>query len=89
MSNPFDDIAARLARIEALLEEAKNTPAPTPPPAPTEDDLLTKRQAAALLRCSTSTIGNFARAGKLQRFYLGRVVRFKRGEVLNLIGRKS
>jgi excisionase family DNA binding protein len=58
--------------------------APTASPAPAADDLLTKAEAAALLSCSRSTIDNAARAGKLRRHYVGKAVRFTRGEVLAL-----
>lgn len=58
--------------------------APTAPAAPATDDLLTKAEAAALLSCSRSTIDNAARAGRLRRHYIGKSVRFTRGEVLAL-----
>ena len=45
---------------------------------------VTKREAARLLSCSQSSISNFARAGKLRRFYVGKSVRFERREVLGL-----
>ena len=45
---------------------------------------LTKKQAAKKLNCSTSTIDNYARAGKVMRYYLGKTVRFKLDEVLAL-----
>lgn len=52
---------------------------------------VSKRQAAALLDCSTSTIGNYARAGKLKRHYIGgqKAVRFDRNEVLALAERTT
>jgi excisionase family DNA binding protein len=50
-----------------------------------DEDLLTKKEAAIFLKCSTSTIDNYARSGILTRFYLGRSVRFKRKELLQLI----
>ncbi len=51
---------------------------------------VSKRQAAALLDCSTSTIGNYARAGKLKRHYIGgKSVRFDRNEVLALAERTT
>jgi excisionase family DNA binding protein len=45
---------------------------------------LKHHEAAALLSCSRSTIDNAARAGKLRRHYIGKAVRFTRGEVLAL-----
>lgn len=66
----------------ALKHHAPATP--TAPTAPAADDLLTKAEAAAILSCSRSTIDNAARAGKLRRHYIGKSVRFTRGEVLAL-----
>ncbi len=45
---------------------------------------VSKKEAARLLSCSQSSIANFARAGKLKRFYVGKSVRFDRREVLGL-----
>lgn len=51
----------------------------------TESNMLKKRDAARLLSCSTSTIDNLARAGKLTRHYVGkRGVRFDREQVLSM-----
>ena len=55
-----------------------------PIPGPGEPEFLTKRQAAQKLGCSTSTIDNAARAGKLTRHYIGKTVRFRLEEVLAL-----
>lgn len=50
-----------------------------------ESNLLKKRDAARLLSCSTSTIDNLARAGKLTRHYVGKkAVRFDREQVLSM-----
>ena len=50
-----------------------------------ESNMLKKREAARLLSCSTSTIDNLARAGKLVRHYVGkRSVRFDREQVLSM-----
>ncbi len=55
-----------------------------PCPGPGQPEFLTKRQAAQKLGCSTSTIDNAARAGKLTRHYIGKTVRFRQEEVLAL-----
>ena len=55
-----------------------------PPKKEEPKGLMTKKQAAKLLACSTSTIDNFARAGKLTRYYLGNTVRFKEDELMVL-----
>jgi len=45
-------------------------------------ELLTRAQAAEFLNVSRGTIDNLARAGLLQKHYLGSVPRFKREELL-------
>lgn len=66
--------------LKRFAPPTQNTPIP-----PADDDFLTKGEAAALLSCSRSTIDNAARAGKLRRHYIGKAVRFKRGEVAALV----
>lgn len=87
MDNPFKAIDLRLSNIENLLLDLKHSTSKQKPLPPKENDIpfLTKKQAAKKLSCSTSTIDNYARAGKLTRHYLGRVVRFKEEEVLDLV----
>jgi len=58
-------------------EDVENFGKPLPPH-------VTKKEAARLLSCSQGTISNFARDGKLKRFYIGKGVRFDRSEVLGL-----
>jgi excisionase family DNA binding protein len=48
------------------------------------DEFVTKKEAAELLKCSTSTIDNYRRAGKLTRYHLGKSVKFKKEDVLAL-----
>ncbi|HMQ47941.1 MAG TPA: helix-turn-helix domain-containing protein [Saprospiraceae bacterium] len=85
MENPFLELGEKLNQIESILhtireeqvlskQERKKEPNP--------ENLLTKREAAQLLNVCTSTIDNYARAGELTRHYVGRVVRFKKAEVL-------
>lgn len=45
---------------------------------------VSKRAAAKILDCCTSSVDNAARAGKLRRHYFGKSVRFLRSEVLAL-----
>jgi excisionase family DNA binding protein len=45
-------------------------------------ELLSRAQAAEFLNVSRGTIDNLARAGLLQKHYLGSVPRFKREELL-------
>lgn len=49
------------------------------------DRYLSKKEAAKLWGCCTSTIDNYARRGVLTRHYVGSAVRFKRSEVLEVI----
>lgn len=53
-------------------------------PGPAMPPYVSKREAARLLMCSTSSIDNYARAGKLQRCYVGKSVKFNRQAVLDL-----
>lgn len=86
-----EELAALLsqteARILAAIAEAQAN-APAPEPGPAGDGLLTKKQAAGLLAVSCSTVDNYARAGRLTRHYIGKSVRFARGEVLGLASGK-
>lgn len=54
------------------------------PPGQAGEAFISKKQAARLLSCSTSTIDNYARANHLTRHYIGKAVRFDRQEVLGL-----
>ena len=80
--NLLFDVAKAAAK--AALKEAQPVREESNSPDPGEPTFLTKRQAAQKLGCSTSTIDNAARAGKLTRHYLGKTVRFKLEEVLAL-----
>ncbi len=85
VSIPVDDLHNLIA--EAVATGLKfHKPQPTQQTDNTVGDaeFLTKKQAAKLLACSTSTIDNYARAQKLSRNYIGKTVRFKRAEVLEL-----
>lgn len=93
MENPFLSLDRRLENIEVLLLELKRNATPPKPRQP--DDVpgeagqtyVGKRQAARLLDCSTGTIDNHARAGRLTRHYVGKSVKFDRQQVLGLAKR--
>ena len=53
------------------------------------DELLTKQEAAKLLKVSVSTIENYGRSGMLEKHYIGRSVRFKRRDVLLIASPKK
>jgi len=65
MQNPFEILERRLQVIEELLVQIVNRPQVVPPAPASDDDMMSKMDAAALLGCCISTIDNAARAGKL------------------------
>lgn len=74
------------------------TPAgPTEPSNPEpEPDLMTKRDVAKFMNVSLRTVDNWVRRRLLPHYRIGRVVRFKRGDILErlnsshrLIGRRA
>lgn len=85
--NVFQIIDARLSLIEQLLIDIKhkrNEQNRFADNEPTEAR-ITKKQAAALINCSVSTIDNARRAGKIRAYRIGaKAVRFEKSEVLNL-----
>lgn len=66
---------------------------PISPPINPETDqpeYISKRKAAKLADVCTSTVDNWARAGKIKRHYFGSAVRFNRVEFLGYLeGKKS
>lgn len=82
----FENLLFDVAKAAAKAALRETQPAREEPfsPGPGNPEFLTKRQAAQKLGCSTSTIDNAARAGKLTRHYLGKTVRFRLEEVLAL-----
>lgn len=62
---------------------------PDDEPGEASQTYVSKRQAARLLDCCTSTIDNHARAGHLTRHYVGKSVRFDRQQVLALAKRNQ
>lgn len=96
----MQDLIVTMTRseLERLLEDRVKfclltyipvNPTPTAAPEPTTGQLLTKKEAAKLLACSTSSIDNAARAGRLPRHYIGKSVRFQKEDVLNLPMQKT
>ena len=75
------------ARLKVFLERfAAQTKQRQPDDVPGQAgaNYVSKREAARLISVCPSTIDNNARAGKLKRHYVGKSVRFDRGEVLAL-----
>jgi hypothetical protein len=72
--------------LRALIDEAVTTAvsAAIGEAVTDNDDLpeyLTRKQVADFLACSIATVDNYARAGVLQKRYIGNTPRFKREEV--------
>ena len=93
MDNPFENIVDRLEELEARLStrltaiegHLRAHGAPTDP-----NEMIDKREAAKLLSVTTTTVDNYARAGKLQKHELGpRAVRFRKIEVLDLVKKRE
>lgn len=94
VSNPFEDVInllkkieqkvdATLERMEALEQEQQHNTAPD------AGQLLTKKEAAKLLACSPQTIDRYRSEGKLNAQYIGKAVRFRRVDVLNITTERS
>ena len=64
MSNPFDEIAARLSNIESLLLEIKHGPLEANP-LPDPDEFLTVKEAAIFLKLAVPTVYTLISKGQL------------------------
>ena len=53
-----------------------------------EEKFLKKKIVAQMLSCSTRTVDRFANSGKLPRYRIGNMCRFKESDVLAMIERK-
>lgn len=86
MTNPFEELDKRLSAIESILHEisTREPIVQVKQDEPDPEQLLTKKEAAKLLKCSTSTIDNYRRAGVLVFTKLGRSVKFRREDILAL-----
>ena len=90
MHNPFEELKNDILQLVRKVDEigdavrqlketegrAKSDPKP--------GQRVTKREVAKLLRCSTSKVDGLARKGILDRYYIGRSVRFSLDQVVNL-----
>lgn len=48
-----------------------------------KEQMMTAAEVAAYLRCSISTVRRFASRGQMPHYRLGKLVRFRRGEIDN------
>ncbi len=56
--------------------------------APTTDDLLTRAEVARYLRVSDRTVSRLIRAGKLPAARIGRAVRIRQSDLLDMLNEK-
>lgn len=85
--NPFEVLDARLTRIEdllTLLTGQKPTVAALPDPK--QQEYMTRREVADLYDVCLTTVDHLSNAGVLRKYRSGRVVRFKRSEVMSALG---
>ena len=47
----------------------------------TKEQMMTVREVATYLRCSVSTVRRFVSRGAIPHYRLGKLVRFRRGEI--------
>lgn len=57
-------------------------------PAPSPDDLLTRAEVAQYLRVSDRTVSRLIRTGKLPASRIGRAVRIRQSDLLNMLNGK-
>jgi excisionase family DNA binding protein len=79
MSNPFEDITARLDRMENLLEHLSQ---PLMPPLPAADEIGGVDMAAAVTGLAKSTVYNFVCEGRIPHMKRGKKLYFSRSELL-------
>ncbi|WP_026935165.1 helix-turn-helix domain-containing protein [Christiangramia echinicola] len=65
-----------LKGIQAQLNDLKKSYQPKEP-----EEFLTRAEVAKMLKVDISTVHNWTKAGKLQRFGLGKRVYYKRSEI--------
>jgi excisionase family DNA binding protein len=82
MQNPFDTIDNRLANIESLLLEMKHQSEGNKEPFADLPELLNNKQACQVLNVSLSTLNRFANEGRIKRHKNGKMIRFKKTELL-------
>ncbi|MBS4057378.1 MAG: helix-turn-helix domain-containing protein [Bacteroidales bacterium] len=84
MQNPFEEIDARLFKIEALLLEMKHKPV-LPGPQPDHDKLFSIEEAANFLKLSVSTVYSKVSKGELPSMKRDKRLYFSKLDLLNYI----
>jgi len=83
ITNPFEALDTRLARIEDLLARMSGqAPAAAALPDSKQPEYMTRREVAELLDVCLTTVDHLSNAGVLRKYRSGRVVRFLRSEVM-------
>lgn len=86
ITNPFEVLDARLAKIEDLLTViVGQASSPSPSSQTQQQEYLTRREVAELLDICLTTVDHLSNAGILRKYRSGRVVRFLRTEVMAAI----
>ena len=85
ITNPFEVLDARLARIEELLVKLKAEPFQPFPPETLQHEYLSRLEVAKMLDVCLTTVDHLSNAGILRKYRSGRVVRFLRAEVIAAI----
>jgi excisionase family DNA binding protein len=90
MSNPFDEIAARLTNIENLLLDLKHNPGGAPP-LQESDEFLTVKDAAVFLKLSVPTVYGLISKGQIPVMKRSQRCYFLKVDLVNYLkeGRKS
>lgn len=87
ITNPFEVLDARLAKIEDLLTRlAGQASAAATLPDSKQQEYLTRREVADILDVCLTTVDHLSNAGVLRKYRSGRIVRFLRTEVMAALG---
>ena len=81
-SNPFDVLNNELSQIKKLLLEIKEQSEGNKEPFADLPELLNNKQACQVLNVSLSTLNRFANEGRIKRHKNGKMIRFKKTELL-------
>ena len=80
-TNPFEVINSELSEIKTLLIELKEQRAQSDGLAD-YCELLTRKQAAKMVNVAVTTLDRYTNNGLLKKYRNGKMVRFKKSEVL-------
>lgn len=72
--------------IHSVISETLQNHQPAAPTADPMPEFLTRKQAAAFLKCAVASIDNWSRAGLLKKHFIGgRTPRFSRDELRSVL----